>query len=256
MKFLSANTLLCLILGVPVALALVPSSGWKLPDARPSLQSRNLQVGEVLGQALTAPVILGGMYAAVMVFKENAKFNEVDPVYQASKPGETASPDPKPVSPPLETKVVPEKVVEQLETAMDDATDAVEEAFLGSTATTTVAAAPMEEKFENNPPATPKGFTPTPPEKTLNDLVKEVGNTLEKNRAVERTVASRKLAQQQIEPAEPTMADDTPKSALEAETLTPKVKTGTPSANKSKRRTAMRLIKKVVAPWRKWKNIQ
>ena len=101
------------------------------------------------------------------------------------------------------------------------------------------------KKKKETPPA------PAPAVKTTTELVKEVASKIEDQRATEELVASRKAAKDSEASSDGSSKSSEPDDDFE-EVLegTDKPKSG------RKRKFVLKVIKKVIAPWRKWEAIQ
>jgi hypothetical protein len=100
-------------------------------------------------------------------------------------------------------------------------------------------------------PTEPAAPAPAPALKTTTELVKEVASKIEDQRATEELVASRKAAKEAGSSSAGASSTSEPEDDFE-EVLegTDKPKSG------KKRKFVLKVIKKVIAPWRKWENIQ
>jgi outer membrane biosynthesis protein TonB len=106
------------------------------------------------------------------------------------------------------------------------------------------------KKKKETPPAAPAP-APAPAVKTTTELVKEVASKIEDQRATEELVASRKAAKDSEASSDGSSKSSEPDDDFE-EVLegTDKPKSG------RKRKFVLKVIKKVIAPWRKWEAIQ
>jgi type IV secretory pathway VirB10-like protein len=102
------------------------------------------------------------------------------------------------------------------------------------------------------PPPEPAAPAPAPAPKTTTELVKEVASKIEDQRATEELVASRKAAKEAESSSEAGSSSSEPAEDDFEEILEGADK---PKSGK-KRKFVLKVIKKVIAPWRKWENIQ
>jgi hypothetical protein len=117
------------------------------------------------------------------------------------------------------------------------------------------------------PASTPAPTPSSPPAtKTTTELVKEVASTRQEQLKTENLVASRQAAAAKASTTSSasSTSSSSPKSSsveepLQKESLstttTTSSKTGEAPKKKKKRRFVLRILKKVIAPWRKWENI-
>jgi len=149
---------------------------------------------------------------------------------------------------PNAVKELAQKSVENVEKAAEEVKEEIkEEVEVIKAPEPTPAPAP---KPAPAPVASTKTTTASKP---LSDLVKEVASTVEEQRETQERVAKRQ-AQAAAEAAEQSALDFYSDAAEEQE---PEATTfDTSKAPKRKRKLAMRILKKVVAPWRKWENIK
>jgi hypothetical protein len=108
------------------------------------------------------------------------------------------------------------------------------------------------------PAPAPVVVVPMPPkqDKVLSDLVQKVGSTIQDRRDTEQTVQENKI--KALKAA--AMAEAEAATKLKAESVVvsepvSEASTSAPAKSGSKRAKVWRVVKKVVAPWRKWKNI-
>jgi outer membrane biosynthesis protein TonB len=133
------------------------------------------------------------------------------------------------------------------ETVPEPVIDKVEEEPAPAPAPAPVKAA----KKKKETPAPSPAPAPAPAVKSTTELVKEVASKIEDQRATEELVASRKAAKDSETSSEGSTKSSEPDDDFE-EVLegADKPKSG------RKRKFVLKVIKKVIAPWRKWEAIQ
>jgi hypothetical protein len=105
----------------------------------------------------------------------------------------------------------------------------------------------VKPKYADESPTLSRSPPPPTPSAALTDLVQQVGNTVEKNKEIEDRVKARRMKEEEETAAEEKEKEDA---------ATPEEAAGeTEGKKRGTLRKAWRLTKKVVAPWRKWKNI-
>lgn len=138
--------------------------------------------------------------------------------------------------------------VEKAKEATEEAMEAVEEIVEEQVASEI---APEEEKkkmvVEKTKPVA--AVEEKPKAKTTTDLVKEVASKVEDQRATQKLVETRRATTT----TEPVNVSGTYKAQADAE-----AEAGEAETHKTgrKRKLVLKVIKKVVAPWRKWENIK
>jgi type IV secretory pathway VirB10-like protein len=100
------------------------------------------------------------------------------------------------------------------------------------------------------PPAPAPAPAAAPAPRTTTELVKEVASKIEDQRATEELVASRKAAKVSGDSNDEATSSEPEDDFEEVLEGADKPKSG------KKRKFVLKVIKKVIAPWRKWENIQ
>lgn len=212
MKFLKSFLLYLLTASASQVLAFAPSSrsGWKTsPRSDEVARAAGVEIADII---LPSVAFIGAMAASVYTDK---------------------NPD-----------AVSDGIIELAEKATSAQGTEEEEIIVVASTETVVTPAPAAS---TPAPAAvtpaPATSTPAPAPKPLNDLVQEVGTTIDQKRETDKRLQDKAAAKAAAEPAD---ADAAP--ASDATTATPVKKRGFV-------RKSWRVVKKVVAPWRKWENI-